>query len=69
LWGGLSADVKGRVVAALRKTRVIRPYINNWMLFAATIEAALWHFSDEHDHDRITDALRAHETWYKGDGA
>ena len=37
----LDATVKRDLVAALESTRTITPVFNNWLLFSATIEAAL----------------------------
>lgn len=54
---------------ALRLTRTITPGMNNWLLFAAMVEAALLRFTGEHLHAAVRFALVKHEDWYKGDGA
>ena len=43
---------------------------NNWLLFSATVEAALGRSSARAwDRMRVDYALRQHDQWYKGDGA
>lgn len=68
LWGRLDARQRSNVVAALKSSRVIKPGENNWLLFSATIEAALWHFTGECNQEPIEYAIRRHEQWYVGDG-
>lgn len=60
---------KGHLVAALESTRAIIPNFNNWLLFSATIEAALAKLGARWDRMRVDYALRQHEQWYRGDGA
>jgi hypothetical protein len=47
---------------------VITPGQNNWLLFAATVEAALAMMGERYDAMRIDYAVRAHQQWYVGDG-
>ena len=68
LWGRLPAETKQNVIAALKSTRVIRPYYSNWLLFTAMVEAALLKFEGEADRVRIEYALNKHREWYLGDG-
>ncbi len=68
LFEELSETVRGRLLAALRSTRVIKPWPSNWLLFSAMIEAALLKFTGEADLMRIDYAVRQHEQWYQGDG-
>ncbi len=69
LWRDLDATTQDQVVAALRSSRCIRPHFNNWLLFAATVEAFLFSAGvDDADPMRIDYALRQHEQWYVGDG-
>ena len=56
------------LVAALESTRVIQPVFSNWLLFPATIEAALAVLGARSDSMRVDYALRQHDQWYKGDG-
>ena len=65
----LDATVKRNLVAALESTRIITPVFNNWLLFSATIEAALASLGARWDRTRVDYALRQHEQWYRGDGA
>src|SRR5262249_20546673 len=64
----LSATTKRRLVAALESTRAITPGFNNWLLFSATVEAALKTLDASWDRLRVDYALRQHEQWYRGDG-
>jgi hypothetical protein len=68
LWGKLNPRTQGQVAAALKSTRAITPYFNNWLLFSAMIEAALCSMGQEWDRMRVDYAVRQHEQWYKGDG-
>jgi hypothetical protein len=61
--------VHDNVVAALKSTRVIRPGENNWLLFAAMVEAQLHLAGEPIVPERVDHALMAHMQWYKGDGA
>src|SRR4029077_18682743 len=56
------------VIAALESSRVISPGFNNWLLFSATVEAALATLGANWDRLRVDYALRQHQQWYKGDG-
>ena len=64
----LDAATRTHLVAALESTRAIVPPFNNWLLFAATVEAALATLGAPWDRMRVDYALRQHEQWYKGDG-
>jgi hypothetical protein len=68
LWGKLDPQQRSNVVAALKSSRVIKPGENNWLLFSATIEAALWQFTGECEMKPIEYAVQKHEQWYVGDG-
>jgi hypothetical protein len=65
----LAEATKRHLIAALESTRVIVPNYNNWLLFSAMVEAALYRLGAWWDRVRIDCALRQHEQWYKGDGA
>jgi len=70
LWDKLQPRVKDNIVAALKATRSRKPVFSNWLLFAATIEAALFMVGEaDWDPMRIDYALKQHEQWYVGDGA
>jgi hypothetical protein len=66
---GLAPATRTRLIAALESARVIQPGFNNWLLFAATVEAALKALGARWDRMRVDYALRQHEQWYLGDGA
>jgi len=68
LWGRLDAQQRSNVVASLKATRRIKPGESNWLLFSATIEAALWQFTGECQMKPIEYAVQRHEQWYLGDG-
>jgi hypothetical protein len=65
---GLDRTITLRVIAALESTRAIVPGFNNWLLFSATVEAALKALGATWDRVRVDYALRQHDQWYKGDG-
>jgi hypothetical protein len=65
----LDVTTKRNLVAVLESTRTISPPFNNWLLFSATIEAALARLGAPWDRMRVDYALRQHEQWYRGDGA
>lgn len=62
-------EVRGKLLAAFEQARLMRPVRNNWLLFAATIEAMRYRFTGIGDGMRIEYALSKHFEWYKGDGA
>jgi hypothetical protein len=64
----LPTGVRGQLADALRATREQIPAFNNWLLFAAMIEAALFALGESWDRMRVDYALREHATWYVGDG-
>ncbi len=68
LWTDLDASTRTQLVQALESTRIILPGANNWLLFSATVEAALAKMGAWWDRMRVDYALRQHEQWYKGDG-
>lgn len=69
LWADLDAETQDYVIDAMVESRAILPYANNWLLFAALVEAFLLHATGEFDPMRMDYALLQHEQWYKGDGA
>ena len=68
LWGRLTPQQQSNVVAALKSSRMLKPGENNWLLFSATIEAALWQFTGVCETNRIEYAINRHMQWYLGDG-
>lgn len=69
LWGGLSEAAKQNLIREFKKSRSIKPYESNWLLFASIIEAALLEFTGECDMDRMMYGVeKFRNEWYKGDG-
>ena len=68
LWKPLKEEERQLVIAALKETRVIKPGENNWLLFTALVESAIWKFTGECEMAGIEKALASHEKWYVGDG-
>ncbi len=69
LWEDLPEGTRAHLLEALRSTRAIRPFFNNWLLFSGMIEAALCRMGVEWDQMRVDYAVRQMDQWYKGDGA
>ncbi|MDR1517738.1 MAG: DUF2264 domain-containing protein [Dysgonamonadaceae bacterium] len=68
LWDGMDDKTKDNVIAALKKTRVIKSYESNWLLFSSIIEAALLEFTGECDMERLMyGVIKFRDHWYKGD--
>ena len=64
----LPAAVRAQLAEAMRATRDKLPNYNNWLLFAAMIEAGLMALGEPWDRVRVDYALREHANWYVGDG-
>ena len=64
----LPETVRNNLVRAFHKTRNYRPVFNNWLLFSAMVEAALYVLGEDYDLVRIDYAIRQMEQWYQGDG-
>jgi hypothetical protein len=69
LWGNLDGQSRKNVLEALRSSRVILPSYTNWLMFSATVEAALQKYDNSGDKMRLDYAIKEHLLWYKGDGA
>jgi hypothetical protein len=69
LWIPLTERVKQQVISALKSTRQIpTPQDNNWVMFAATVEAALLEMGEPTLPERLEDCVRKMSGWYAGDG-
>ena len=68
IWPMLDSQTHQRIIDEFKRSRKIRAWENNWLLFSATIEAALLQFTGECDLSKIKYALDRHNEWYKGDG-
>lgn len=64
----LSPGVRAQLADAMRATRTQMANYNNWLLFAAMIEAGLFALGEPWDRVRVDYALREHANWYVGDG-
>ena len=64
----LPAKVRAQLADRLRETRRFQIPFNNWLLFAACIEAALHAMGEAWERVRVEYALREHASWYVGDG-
>jgi len=68
LWHALDTAVQQKVITCLRKTRTIKLPQNNWLLFAAMIEAFFICIGESYEDEKISYAITKHQEWYKGDG-
>ena len=68
LWEPLDAVTKERIVHEFKTIRQIKPFNNNWVLFAATIESFLLSIGETIDAERIDSAVEKINKWYVGDG-
>lgn len=68
LWQKLDNTSQRNVVRAFQATRVVLPGQNNWLLFAAMVEAALGMMGEAWDAMRVDYAIRQHQEWFVGDG-
>ena len=69
LWEPIEPRVKKQVVEAFKSSRKIpTPAGNNWVMFAATVEAALLEFGEPPLKSRLEDCVRKMLGWYLGDG-
>lgn len=69
LLGKLDDRVKRNLAACLKATRTRKPGYNNWLLFAAMTETALYLLGEpDWDPMRIDYAVKKHNEWYLGDG-
>ncbi len=68
LWEPLDKTTKLNVIRALKASRITTPGYNNWLLFSAMVEAAIYKFDSGADFMRIDYAIKSHQNWYLGDG-
>jgi hypothetical protein len=68
LWKKLDGAAQRNLAAGLVASRTITPGFNNWLLFSATVEAALATMGQRWDAMRVDYAVREHQQWYVGDG-
>lgn len=68
LWEPLSAETKENVIKAFKTIRKIKPFNNNWLLFAAMCESFLLKIGEDVVTERIDKAIDTIQKWYIGDG-
>lgn len=68
VWSQLDEVTRKRIIDGFISSRKIKPNESNWLMFSATVEAALLQFTGECQMEPIEYALKKHKEWYKGDG-
>lgn len=68
IWPRLDTITQQRLVKEFKASRRFKAPAKNWLMFSATIEAALLEFTGECNMKPINYALQKHKEWYKGDG-
>jgi len=69
LWQPLDARVQRQIIDALKSSRKIStPKGNNWVMFAAMVEAMLHTAGEPTIQERFEDCVHRMLGWYKGDG-
>lgn len=69
LWGNFDDRTRQNMITELKRSRAIKPFESNWLLFASMVEAALLEFTGECDMKRLMyGVVRFRDEWYKGDG-
>ena len=68
LWKPLDDKTKERIIHEFKTIRQIKPFNNNWILFAAMIESFLLSIDVPIDAERIDPAIDTITKWYVGDG-
>ena len=69
LWDNISHDGQEVIINALKETRAIEPWNNNWILFPSMIEAFLLETTGECDEFRLMRGVNVYmNEWYCGDG-
>jgi hypothetical protein len=68
LWDPLDKTTKDNIIAALKKSGEITHYQNNWVMFSATIEAALYKFHGSFHREETIGYINQCMSYYKGDG-
>jgi hypothetical protein len=68
LWKPLDNPTKQRYINEFKSLRRVKASYNNWLLFAAMVEAFLLFIDEAYDPFRIDLALHKMNEWYVGDG-
>ncbi|MBQ9306609.1 MAG: DUF2264 domain-containing protein [Clostridia bacterium] len=64
----LPEPARRNLIEALRATRTFTPFVSNWILFSAMIEAGLYTLDEKADMTRVDYAVQMMRRWYVGDG-
>lgn len=68
IWEKLDKQTQQNLITELKRSRGIKPWNNNWLLFASIVEAALLEFSGECDEERLMHGvIKFRDDWYLGD--
>ncbi len=68
IWGKLDAQTKENMITELRRTRSIKPFQSNWLLFASIVEATLLELTGDCDRERLLYGVEMfRDKWYLGD--
>lgn len=69
LLGNLPEESRTQLITELKRTRGIKPFNSNWLLFASTIEATLLELTGEYEPSRLLHGVETfRDKWYVGDG-
>ena len=69
IWNRMDSESQEMLIEALKKTRSIEPWNNNWILFPSMIEAFLLDVTGEYDEDKLFHGVNTYMNhWYCGDG-
>ncbi len=68
IWGRLDDRTKENLIIELKRTRSIKPFQSNWLLFTSIVEAALLELTGECDEERLLYGVEMfRDKWYLGD--
>lgn len=68
LWDNMDKQAQEWMITELKRSRGIKPFESNWLLFASMVEAALLEFTGECDMERLMYGINKFKNdWYKGD--
>lgn len=68
IWGKLDSQTQENLLTELKRTRSIKPFQSNWLLFASIIEASLLELTGECDQKRLLYGVEMfRDKWYIGD--
>lgn len=68
LWDPLDKETKDNIIAALEMSGQLTHYHNNWVMFSASIEAALYKFRGSFHRSETIGYVNQCMDYYKGDG-